>query len=217
MVPLLTIHARQASADIFYLTSCELSGGCGTATQFGTVTLTSNPAGVKFDVVLTTGNLFVETGAGGKNLFLFNDSLSNSNVTNISATLGGVTVATIIGGLTGSTNLSPPISAAGGTGTFTASIACTNFSSCNGASGPNFDGLHFTVTNATLAELETKNASGNYFVADILCGQAGCTGKTGIVDGHTPATVPDGGSALVLLGGALVGLETLRRLTAASA
>jgi hypothetical protein len=42
--------------------------------------------------------------------------------------------------------------------------------------------LTFTVTNATLDQLETANANGNLFVADILCGQTGCTGLTGPVD-----------------------------------
>jgi hypothetical protein len=72
--------------------------------------------------------------------------------------------------------------------------------------------LTFTVTNATVAQLETNNAAGNMFVADILCGasQTGCAGNTGPVDVSTPA-VPDGGMTLMLLGGAFIGLEALRR------
>jgi hypothetical protein len=56
-------------------------------------------------------------------------------------------------------------------------------------------------------------ANGNIFVSDILCGatQTGCTGGlTGPVDVTAPA-VPDGGMTVMLLGGVLVGLETLRR------
>ena len=77
-------------ADTFNLTSCHLSGGCGTATQFGTVTLTQATATtVNFDVVLNSGNRFVETGAGGDSLFLFNDSIAGSTITGITATLNG--------------------------------------------------------------------------------------------------------------------------------
>jgi hypothetical protein len=36
------------------------------------------------------------------------------------------------------------------------------------------DDLHFTITNATVAQLETKNAAGNIFIGDIGCGQTGC-------------------------------------------
>jgi hypothetical protein len=52
-------------ADTFTFTSCHLSGGCGTATEFGTVTLTQSGTSVNFDVVLNSGNRFVETGGGG--------------------------------------------------------------------------------------------------------------------------------------------------------
>src|SRR6266705_6136680 len=97
--------AAPANADTFTLTSCHLSGGCGTATSFGTVTLTTSGSSVNFDVVLNSGNRFVETGSGGGKLFLFNDSLAGSTITNITATLTGVTV-TIPGGLTGLTGIS---------------------------------------------------------------------------------------------------------------
>lgn len=201
------LAAVPAKADTFNITSCHLSGGCGTVTQFGTVTLTQVGSDVQVDVVLNSGNRFVETGSGGGALFIFNDTISTTAVTNISATLNGTTV-TIPGGLSGLTNQSPFM--ADGTGMFTASVFCTTSSSCNGGSTPNINDLHFTVTGITLAQLETTNANGNFFVADILCGQTGCTGLTGPVDVSTPP-VPDGGMTLMLLGGALAGLETLRR------
>src|SRR5437870_4186712 len=86
-------------------------------------------------------------------------------------TLAATTVATVPGGvvpggLSGFTNLSPVHT--GGAGDFTASVECTTFSNCNGGSAPTVTGLTFTVTNATVAQLETKNASGNFFAADIL-------------------------------------------------
>src|SRR5262249_994387 len=70
-------------ADTFTFTSCELSAppGCGTATNFGTVTLTQSGADVNVSVVLTPGNIFAATGAGQQFLFLFNDAVAGSTVT----------------------------------------------------------------------------------------------------------------------------------------
>ena len=92
-----------------------------------------------------------------------------------------------------------------GTGAFSFGISCT---SCkNGNSGLS-DDLTFTVTNTTLADLETANANGNIFVADIFSAQ---TGKTGPVDVNTgPPTTPDAGSTALLLGLGLFGLGFVR-------
>src|SRR5215467_11442368 len=105
----LALPPAQATAlqqDVFNLTSCHLSSGCGTATQFGTVTLTQVGGNVQFDIVLNSGNRFVETGAGGNSLFVFNDTTNNA-ITNITTTLGGVTVSVIPGGVSGAAGVAP--------------------------------------------------------------------------------------------------------------
>jgi hypothetical protein len=210
--------ATPAQADTFPLTSCHvtgsacLDGNVSDANAFGTVTLTQIGSGVLFDVVLNNGNGFVETGAGGFYLFLINDAPAGSTITNITATLNGA-LFTVPGGLTGDANISPAVHA-DGTGDLTAGVRCTVFADCNGGTATQFfNDLHFTVTNATLAQLETANTNGNIFVADIICGatQPGCTGGlTGPVDANH-GVVPDGGMTVTLLGFALVGLESLRR------
>jgi PEP-CTERM motif-containing protein len=195
--------ATPAQADTFTFNSCHITGGCP-STGFGTVTLTQSGTSVTFDVVLNNGNRFVETGAGGDSLFLFNDSIAGSTITGITTTLNGSTVTVIPGGVSGATN--QPAIMADGTGTFTAHVFCTVASDCNGGSTPTFNDLHFTVTNATLAQLETANANGNLFVADILCGatQTGCTtGLTGPVD--VSGVVPEP-TTLLMVGTALLGL-----------
>jgi hypothetical protein len=74
---------------------------------------------------------------------------------------------------------------------------------------PTINDLHFTVTNATLAQLETANANGNFFVGDILCGaaQTQCGGLTGPVD-VSPSAVPLP-AALPLFATGLAGLGLL--------
>jgi hypothetical protein len=209
--------AGPAQADLFNLTSCHISTGCpAPGTVFGTVNLTQTTATtVLFDVVLLNGTRFVETGAGGGALFLFNDSVVGSAVTGITTTLNGANVA-IPGGVTGLTN-QPPIMA-DGTGTFTAAVQCTLDASCNGASTPNINDLHFTVTSATIDQLDNPNTLGNIFVADILCGPTvtGCAGQTGPVDVNTPPVpaplVGHGLLVLLAVGGVLSGSRLLESL-----
>jgi hypothetical protein len=200
------LAAGPAQADTFNLTSCHISTGCPAAgTVFGTVTLTQVGTGVNFSVSLANGSRFVETGSGGGGLFVFNDAIAGSTITTIATT-----PTTPAGGLTGFTNVSPLIHA-DGTGDWSAIVECTVAGDCNGGSAPTMTSLTFTVTNATLAQLEVVNNGGNFFVADILCGASvtGCAGQTGPVD-VSPSAVPIPGAAW-LFGTALVGMGLLVR------
>jgi hypothetical protein len=140
------------------------------APAFGSVTLTQIGPNVNFSVSLTNGNRFAETLPGDTELFLFNDTIAGSTIVGITSSPN-----TPAGGLTGFTNLSPVT--AGTLGTFTALVQCTVAANCDGASAPIMTSLTFTVTNATLAQLEIANANGNIFAANVLCGptQPGCT------------------------------------------
>ena len=57
------------------------------------VSLSQNGANVNVDVDLASGVVFAETAGGGGALFLFNDSVGGSTITNMVATLNGVTVS----------------------------------------------------------------------------------------------------------------------------
>jgi hypothetical protein len=187
--------ATPAQAITYDLTSCHVTGGCGTATSFGTVTLTQVGANVNFDVVLSDANRFVETGAGDGLLFKFNGTgIVAADITNEAT---GMPVNAVPGGLQGvAGNFSGD-----GTGNFGFGIECVIAANCNGGSTPVFQELTFTVTGATIAELTVPNNVNNIFVADILVGSNGLTGPVDV----TGAAVPEP-ATLLLVGTGLVGL-----------
>jgi hypothetical protein len=186
----LLLAASSARADVFDFTSDHCTGGCGDP-PFGTVTLTQNGANVDITVSIAP-NFWAKTGSVDFLMFKFNDSgITAANIINES--FDSETVDGVSGAFNGD-----------GTGTFSFGIECT---SCkNGNSGLS-DDLSFTVTNTTLAALETANAKGNIFVADIFSAQ---TNNTGPVDVHNGQNAPDSGSTALLLGLGLFGLGFVR-------
>jgi len=201
---LLTVGAPKASADqfTFSLTSdhCSGTGGClpdGGSAGTITVTDTGNNT-VSVDVTLNSAYKFVNTGFDAD--FGFNLA-GNPTITYTSISSGWQAV----GDTTAPITQSAGTLHMDGTGDFEYGLICTACST--GGSNPQSGPLDFTITGTTASSFE-QNALFQYFAVDLL-GQ----GNTGAVDASTRSTpsVPDGGMTVMLLGGALVGLETLRR------
>jgi hypothetical protein len=199
----IVLGVRSAQADTFTFTSCEASSGCVAGATYGTVTLTQVGSNVNVTVDLTTGTVgtsnFVETQAGGGEMFLFNSTVAVGSVTGVTLNTG-----TPAGGLSGFTNISPAVVPDGGTlGSFNGSIECTVSSQCNGNSGGLGSILSFTINSATLAQLETANAAGVIFLADIAIAMNGSnTGTVDVSVGVNPVPLP---GAFLLFGTVLAG------------
>jgi len=198
------------NAVVFELTSCHVTGGCGTQTLFGTVTLTQLGANVGFVVVLAGGNRFVETGLADNQLFKFNGPAGAANIVAAATAFPPNAVAGGLNGTSGAFN-------GDGTGTFGFGVACAIAANCNGASTPLFSGLTFTVTNATIDGLTTANSLGNIFVADILLASNGLMGPvdaTAVTLGVPGPMAGAGVPGLMLASGGLLGWMRRRKQAA---
>lgn len=189
-------QAANATSITYELTSnhCTIPADCGApGTVFGLVTLDDHGgANVEFTVSLNSPYVWAKTGAADFLAFKFNATGIVVGDISVSQTWAGQTLVASAGSFNGD-----------GTGPFAFGIAC---STCgNGISTINTN-LVFSVTGATIAELTDPAANPNIFVADL--GNS-TNGATGPID--ATRTVPDGGSTVMLLGSAVLGLGMLVR------
>lgn len=185
--------SQAAQADTFFFTSCHITGGCGTASNYGTVTLTQNGSNVDVVVTLAAGEFFVATGAGDEQYFKFNDTSSGTTTVTEGSSSYMFNTSSPLGTFCGD-----------GGGCYSYGIGPQG---CAGGTCPFVGTLNFTINDTTIANLTTLNNLGQIFVADVMIGN-----NTGLVDVSTgPQQVPDGGSTAMLLGSALLGLGALRR------
>jgi hypothetical protein len=189
--------ASSAQAISYDITSDHSSDGLGTA-PFGTVTLTENGANLDVSVALNQGYAFVLTGAADFQDFKFNATgVALSDITISQNAPSGVGTLTAT---TGTYN-------GDGTGNFGFGIAGSDQK--NGGAGAFTTPINFSIANATIADLTTANNLGILFVADLLNTS---TGSTGPADVTLSTSVPDGGATVTLLGAALVGLGSFRKM-----
>jgi hypothetical protein len=189
------LASTQSSATtIATLTSCAVTGGCGSATTFGTIDLT----GTTYTVTLTGGFQFFASGSGAQPFFAFN------------TTSGTAVFGTITGtgaNLTGVNGTTPPGNPPGGIGSMNNYITTTSDSTPIGSS------LAFVLTGSYVLGGNGPNGTGDTFAADICTAVANgaCSGNTGWIDatlGPSPVPIP---SAALLFGTGLAGLGILGR------
>jgi len=220
---LLVLGASRASASSFTLNQ---SGCCGSG-PFGTVNVTQfAPNVVDVLVTLNPGNGFIDTGSGQHPDFAWsltgNPALTlGGNLTIIDDGAGGNWVWSLGGSVTTSDNL----------GTFMYYLSCAGTAtapqmSCGtGASNPNPGPLEFRINVAGITPswfIASTNTDPNgvqaLFAADIINGQAGGNGNTGLVwTLGTPGTpeqfqaTPEPATMLLLGSGFLLIAARVRR------
>jgi hypothetical protein len=201
---MLMLGGPAVRADTFQLTVDNCTGGCNPSpgSSMGTVMLTQDTTGgtgVTIVVTLVSPLEFVSSG--------LNDTIDFNIVGTPTISLAS----------TSNTNFFLASTMAGsehfdGFGTFEYALGLPG----NGAGSamPSPETFDIKCATCTVANFETNGTGASaFFGVDVYNSATTGTGagNTGPIGGGTGAHVPDGGMTLMLLGGGLVGLETLRR------
>jgi hypothetical protein len=199
---LLTLGAPLASADSTSFTLSNSNLGSSLTGPFGTVGVSLSGSTATITFTAASGYVFMDHSIGDLNI---NGTWTLGPVTGITCATTGCNGGS--GNVDGFGTFNQTINAAGGFGS-----AVSSFS--------------FTITEAgttnwgSAAGVLFANSTGGDVAAHIAPTSLGgaCTGfaSNGTTTSTTPpsgctTSVPDGGETLMLLGGVLVGLETLRR------
>ena len=199
---LLTLGAPLASADSISYTLSNSNLGSGFTGPFGTVNVSLSGSTATITFTAGSGYVFLDGSIGDLNI---NGTWSLGTVTGITCATAGCDGS--FGNVDGFGTFNQTINSKAGFGS-----AVTSFS--------------FTITETgttnwgSAAGVLFANSTGGHVAAHIAPTSLGgaCTGfaSDGTTSSTTPpggcaGTVPDGGVTLMLLGGALVGIETLRR------
>jgi hypothetical protein len=207
---LLVTSPPTAMADTINITSCN---NCGVSGPYGTVTLVQDGANVDVTIVADPGfswktrdgsDIFFNPTAG-TNLTAASFEDDNGTPNDISANHGGLNATPF-------TFTQTPQNIAGLDFGIELSGIGTGDSAYNGVAS--VGEWEFKVLGVSVAQLEGTDANGVSWGVHTVCDgtQTGCTsGSNTFYATTTPTSVPDGGVTLMLLGGTLVGLETMRR------
>lgn len=199
------LYASPASADLVFSLDTGTSLGAG---SYGTVTLSQEAAGVvEVKVNLSSGVGFVDTGAGGKNILLFditgNPTITETDFNNTTDFAAGTTS-------------SGQSIHADGSGNWQYSAACTAAGCSNGGSNPNPGPLSFDVTATGLTPNSFASNGTGFFAADICTAinttTGGCSGKTGVVFAPGSGVPVPEPTTLALFGAGLMGLGAIGRI-----
>jgi len=198
VVSMLMLGVPRASADVVFVSTLD-AANCSSATSCLSGSTTGPYGTVTVNWLSTTSATITFAAAAGYRF-------GGAQAADVNIAGGFAGVSNLVGNGSGALTSTGP-GTADGFGNFTNRIDA--FNGLNSASTL----LSFTVTApgsttwADAASVLTNNGSGYDAAAHVFVASGPNTGLTGFA----AETVPDGGVTLMLLGGALAGVETLRR------
>jgi hypothetical protein len=204
LVGLLLMTAPSAKADVIPVAFCD---ACGVTGPYGTVTLTQVGSDVVVLIQANPGFSF-KTKAEADIFFNPTVTLTANSFKDAAGTVGDLSSGgPSVNGLTFTFNTNKNEAALGTFGVELEAIGKHQLTST--ASVGSYD---FKVLGVTVKQLEGVNSKGYSWGLHVCDGpEPSCSPTTFFAGGKSPLSVPDGGMTLMLLGGALVGVETLRR------